>query len=123
MIRLHNFCITFNLFTERPLTKPLSSNCTIDTCDKMSEREKKDPLDQILELLANEESWHSIDEIAERTHLSETETLHIIKFLAAQRLIILDKHGQNAKTGKKTARLLRQIFEEAREISEPACPL
>jgi DNA-binding IclR family transcriptional regulator len=92
---------------------------------RVAVEEKLLAADQILELLANDESWHDITDIVERTQLSESETLRIIDFLSAQRLIVLDRRGERAKTDKKTARLLKQIFREARQgqISGLGVPL
>ena len=89
---------------------------------RVAASEKLWAVDQILELLASDESWHSIEDVAGRTQLSESETSHIIDFLAAYRLIKLDKQGRRAKTDRKTARLLKQIFKEAGDINELNVP-
>jgi predicted transcriptional regulator len=89
---------------------------------RVAASEKLWAVDQILELLANDESWHSIEDIAERTQLSESETSRIIDFLAAYRLIKLDKQGRRAKTDRKTANLLKHIFKEAGQVNELYVP-
>jgi DNA-binding IclR family transcriptional regulator len=70
-------------------------------------------IDQILELLATDKEWHDISEIALRAQLSESETMHIVDFLAKGGFLLLKKHGQKAKIEERTVKFLEQISESS----------
>lgn len=71
-----------------------------------------EPIDQILEVLATDKAWHSIDEIAKRTNRGRQETAEIMRFLAAHQFILLNKHGKEAKIKEDISRFLMDIHRE-----------
>ena len=71
-----------------------------------------EPIDQILEVLATDKAWHSIDEIAKRTNRGRQETAEIMRFLAAHQFILLNKRGKEAKIKEDISRFLMDIHRE-----------
>jgi DNA-binding IclR family transcriptional regulator len=80
-------------------------------------QEKLESIDQVLEVLAADKAWHSIDEIARRTDLATQETTEIIGFLAAHRFIILNKHGEHARIKADISRFLTDIRREEEHLT------
>lgn len=75
--------------------------------------------DRILELLAQDKAWHTIEEIAQRTRVSEAEATEVTTFLASLTFIQLDKDHKKAKIDERTSRFLAEIEnEEDRELNE-----
>jgi hypothetical protein len=62
-------------------------------------------------LLAKNEAWQSIDDIAERAHLPREETADIIHFLALHQFILLNKRKE-AKIRRNTSKFLVEIQQE-----------
>jgi predicted transcriptional regulator len=69
-------------------------------------------IDRVLEILATDKAWHSVDEIAERANLLRQETTEIIRFLAMNEFIFLDERGKKAKIKEKIDKFLVQIQKE-----------
>jgi DNA-binding IclR family transcriptional regulator len=71
-------------------------------------------MDEILEILARDRAWHSLDEIANRATLPKQETADIVWFLALYRFIVLKEHGNKARIRAGTSSFLEQIKKEER---------
>lgn len=69
-------------------------------------------IDRILELLAMDRAWHSIDELAEKTDLRVEEIIEIVGFLATHQFISLNEQGKRAKIEESTDRFLIRIHDE-----------
>jgi predicted transcriptional regulator len=69
-------------------------------------------IDRVLEILATDKSWQGFDEIAERANLLRQETTEIIRFLAMNEFIFMDKRGKKAKIKENIDRFLVQIQKE-----------
>jgi DNA-binding IclR family transcriptional regulator len=76
--------------------------------------------DEILELLAEDKEWHTVDEIARKTCVSRTEAADAVSFLASIKFIQLDKERKKARIDERTDRFLTEIKEE--ETSEARLP-
>jgi len=77
-------------------------------------------IDEILELLAKDKEWHTVDEIARKTRVSKTEAADALNFLASITFIQLDKERKRARIDERTDRFLTEIKDE--ETSEAKVP-
>ena len=78
---------------------------------------KLQAMDEILEVLATDKAWHSLDEIAKRATLLKQETTDIVWFLALHRFIVLKEHGKKARIRASTSSFLEQIKKEERQLA------
>jgi predicted transcriptional regulator len=69
-------------------------------------------IDRVLELLAMDRAWHSINELAEKTGLQAEEITEVVEFLATHEFILLNDQGKRAKIEDSTNRFLTQIHDE-----------
>lgn len=69
-------------------------------------------IDRVLELLAMDRAWHSIDELAEKTHLRVEEIIEIVEFLATHKFILLSEQGKKAKIEDSVNLFLTRIHDE-----------
>jgi len=93
-------------FISRIYPKPQGEQCA-----DWSKEWKLQVIDRVLMLLAKNEAWQSIDDIAERAHLPREETADIIHFLALNQFILLNKRKE-AKIRRKTSKFLVEIQQE-----------
>jgi DNA-binding IclR family transcriptional regulator len=66
-------------------------------------------VDHVLEFLATDKAWHTIDDIAENTLLPRQEIKEMVYFLAANQFVKLNDEGKRAKIEESLARFLTQI--------------
>lgn len=81
----------------------------------MSSRSNGKPslaIDRVLEFLATDNEWHTLDEIAQETALPAEEVSEIVDFLAANQFISLNEQGKKAKITEIVDRFMTQILEE-----------
>jgi predicted transcriptional regulator len=69
-------------------------------------------IDRILELLAMDRAWHSIDALAEKTGLQVEEIIEVVEFLATHEFILLNEQGKRAKIEDSMNRFLTRIHDE-----------
>lgn len=69
-------------------------------------------VDRILELLAADRAWHSMDELAHDAGLSKLETADILDFLSTHKLVLLNKQGKKARIKEDVNRFLEKTREE-----------
>jgi DNA-binding IclR family transcriptional regulator len=69
-------------------------------------------IDRILELLATDRAWHSIDELAEKTGLPVGEIIEVVQFLATHEFILLKEQGKRAKIEDSLNLFLTRIHDE-----------
>jgi len=69
-------------------------------------------IDRVLEFLATDRAWHTIDEIARKTGLPAEESAEIVDFFAINQFISLNEQGKRAKIEESVDRFLKQILEE-----------
>ena len=80
-------------------------------------------IDRVLELLAQDKAWHTVEDIAQKTHVSKAEAAEVTNFLASLTFIQLDKDRKKAKIDERTNRFLTEIkSEEGQEINELNVP-
>ena len=80
-------------------------------------------IDQVLELLAQDKAWHTVEDIAQKTHVSKAEAAEVTSFLASLTFIQLDKDRKKAKIDERMNRFLTEIkSEEEQEINESNVP-
>jgi len=69
-------------------------------------------MNQLLDILAEDKTWHSIDEIAERIGIPRRETREIVDFLAAHNFIQMDKNRERARISERIEKFLAEISKE-----------
>ena len=80
-------------------------------------------IDQVLELLAQDKAWHTVEDIAQKTRVSKAEAEEVTDFLASLTFVQLDKDRKKAKIDERTNRFLTEIkSEEGPEINELSVP-
>jgi DNA-binding IclR family transcriptional regulator len=68
-------------------------------------------VDHVIEYLATDKAWHTLNEIAQNTALPTQEITEITDFLATIQFISLNTHGKKAKIKKSLDKFLKQIKE------------
>ena len=66
-------------------------------------------IDRVLEFLATNNEWHTLDEIAQETALPAWEIAEIVSFLTTNQFISLNKAGNKAKIRKIVNTFMTQI--------------
>jgi hypothetical protein len=87
----------------------------------MSSRSNGKPslaIDRVLEFLATDNEWHTLDEIAQETALPAEEVSEIVDFLAANQFISLNSAGKKAKIIEIVEAFMTQIRAEEK-LSAP----
>lgn len=69
-------------------------------------------VDHVIEYLATDKAWHTLDEIAQNTALPTEEITEIVDFLATIQFISLNDESKKAKIKESLDRFLTQIQEE-----------
>jgi len=69
-------------------------------------------VDHVIEFLATDKAWHTLDEIAQNTALPAEEITEILDFLATVQFISLNDEGKRVKIKESLDRFLTQIQEE-----------
>jgi DNA-binding IclR family transcriptional regulator len=67
-------------------------------------------LDWILAML-EDDKWHRVRELREKTELSQSKILRIIRFLAENHLIQQDERRQQIRLSPETRRFLKGLHE------------
>jgi hypothetical protein len=70
------------------------------------------PVDRVLEFLATDTEWHTLDEISQETALPAEEVAEIVNFLAANKFISLNRASEKAKIREIVEKFMTEIREE-----------
>jgi hypothetical protein len=70
-------------------------------------------VDLILELLATDKAWHSMDELARISGLSRLETADIVDFLSTHKFVLLNTQSKKARIKEDVNRFLEKTRESA----------